>query len=364
MKTINKIFLLASFLYFLSGNAQFETNKISYQAIIREASNNLLVNQNIGMRISIWQGSTIGTKVYEETQSTTTNENGLVTVKIGEGTVTSGSISGIYWKEGPYFIKSEIDPAGGSSYSITAETQLLSVPMAMHSTTTSSVFGVAGFFPKFTTDSKIGNSSIYCNLDKIGVNTTNPQATFEIRAANIGTIDMVTPNLLIRNVTTDPLGTNVLQMQSSVNSDDNAIKFTNSNGDLSSAIWSFTNSMNSSKTMYLLVKDSYSPAQIRLDEIDGVQIGRQSDYLKKINFSNITIGSSATQKKVVHYTYPSTDFNNVIPNITLKQEGNFSDIFSVSTTNFSTTGFDIVIYRIDGTNWGQNLKASVTIINK
>jgi hypothetical protein len=240
----------------------------------------------------------------------------------------------------------------------------LSVPMALHSNTTSSVVGFSGFVPKFTSDSKIGNSSIYCNLDKIGINTSNPQATFEIRAANIGTIDMVTPNLLLRNVTTDPLGTNVLQMQSSVNSDDNAIKFTNSNGDLSSAIWSFTNSMNSSKTMYLLVKDSYSPAQIRLDEIDGVQIGRQSDYLKKINFSNITIGSSATQKKVVHYTYPSTDFNNVIPNITLKQEGNFSDIFSVSTTNFTTTGFDIVIYRIDGTNWGQNLKASISIINK
>lgn len=355
------LFLLCSFLYFLSGNAQFETNKISYQAIIREASNNLLINQNIGMRISIWQGSTIGTKVYEETQSTTTNENGLATVKIGEGTVTSGSILGIYWKEGPYFIKTEIDPNGGTNYTITAESQLLSVPMAMHSTTTSSVFGVAGFVPKFTTDSKIGNSSIYCNLDKIGVNTTNPQATFEIRAANYNNDN---PSLLLNNVTYDLNGTNIFEMRSSINYDYNAIKFTSSTGELTSGIQSFTNSDNSQKIMRLFVKYGLSPGKIELNEIEGVSIGNQSDYLKKINFSNITIGSSATQKKVVHYTYPSTDFNNVIPNITLKQEGNFSDIFSVSTTNFSTTGFDIVIYRIDGTNWGQNLKASVTIINK
>ena len=361
MKTIRKIFLFCFIFFALIVNAQFETNKISYQAIIRDASNNLLINQNVGIKISIWQGSTIGTLVYEENQNTITNSNGLASVKIGEGTVTSGSILGIYWKEGPYFIKTEIDPNGGTNYTITAESQLLSVPMALHSNTTSSVVGFSGFVPKFTSDSKIGNSSIFFKLDKIGVNTTNPQATFEIRAANHNYFN---PSLLLNNVTDELVGTNIFEMRSSINYDYNAINFTNSKGDLTSGIQSFTNSDNSQKIMRLFVKYGLSPGKIELNEIEGVSIGNQSDFIKRINFSNLTIGNNATQKKVVHFNYNSSNPSSIIVNVTLQQEGNFSDVFSVSTTNFTTTGFDIVIYRIDGTNWGQNLKASISIINK
>ncbi len=106
--------------------------KMSYQAVIRDAGNNLVTNQSVGMQISILQTSATGTAVYIETHSTTTNDNGLVAVEIGTGTVVTGTFSAIDWSAGPYFIKTDTDPAGGTVYSITGTSQLLSVPYALY----------------------------------------------------------------------------------------------------------------------------------------------------------------------------------------------------------------------------------------
>jgi hypothetical protein len=113
-------------------NAQ-APNKMSYQAVVRNNSNALVTNQVVGMRISILQGSATGTTVYEETQTPTTNTNGLVSIEIGGGTVVSGNFANINWANGPYFIKTETDPNGGTNYSITGTSQLLSVPYALFS---------------------------------------------------------------------------------------------------------------------------------------------------------------------------------------------------------------------------------------
>lgn len=108
-------------------------SKMSYQAIIRNSSNALITNSVVGMRISILQTTPNGTPVYVETQAPTTNPNGLVSLEIGGGTVLSGNFSTIDWSNGPYFIKTETDPTGGTSYSITGTSQLLSVPYALYS---------------------------------------------------------------------------------------------------------------------------------------------------------------------------------------------------------------------------------------
>ena len=114
-------------------------NAMSYQAVIRDASNELVIDQSVGMQISILQGSASSTSVYTETQSPTTNANGLVSIAIGEGS-TNDDFSAIDWADGPYFIKTETDPNGGSDYSITGTTQLLSVPYAMHAKTAENMF--------------------------------------------------------------------------------------------------------------------------------------------------------------------------------------------------------------------------------
>ena len=105
---------------------------MSYQAVIRNASNALVVSTQIGMQISILQGSATGTAVYVETQTPTTNANGLASLEIGSGSVVTGTIAGIDWSTGIYFIKTETDPAGSTSYTITSTSQLLSVPYALY----------------------------------------------------------------------------------------------------------------------------------------------------------------------------------------------------------------------------------------
>ena len=114
--------------------------KFTYQAVVRNASNSLVANQNVSVRISILQGSATGSAVYVETQTVTTNVNGLMTLSIGEGTEVSGTFSGIDWANGPYFLKSEIDPDGGVSYTIESVQQLLSVPYALYANTAGNGF--------------------------------------------------------------------------------------------------------------------------------------------------------------------------------------------------------------------------------
>ena len=124
-------FTILTILYVLNTIAQ-APNKMSYQAVIRNNSNTLVVNQTVGMRISILQNSSTGTAVYIETQTPMTNTNGLATLEIGTGTVVSGVFASINWSAGPYFIKTETDPTGGSIYSIVGTSQLMSVPYALY----------------------------------------------------------------------------------------------------------------------------------------------------------------------------------------------------------------------------------------
>ena len=121
--------------------------KMSYQAVVRDASGALVTNQAVGMQISILQGSASGTAVYEETQTPTTNTNGLVSLEIGSGTVVSGDFTTIDWANDTYFIKTEINPTGGTSYTITGTSQLLSVPYALHAkTVTKPIYNVNTFY--------------------------------------------------------------------------------------------------------------------------------------------------------------------------------------------------------------------------
>jgi len=106
--------------------------KMSFQTVIRNASGGLVTNHAVGMRISILQESVTGTAVYVETHTATTNANGLATIEIGGGTIISGTFSGINWSAGLFFLKTETDPAGGTSYTITGTSQLLSVPYALY----------------------------------------------------------------------------------------------------------------------------------------------------------------------------------------------------------------------------------------
>ncbi len=106
--------------------------KMTYQAVIRNTNDVLVTNTNVGIQISILQSSSTGIAVYIERHTPQTNANGLVTIEIGTGTVVSGNFSTIDWSQGPYFIKSETDLNGGTSYTIAGTSELVSVPYALH----------------------------------------------------------------------------------------------------------------------------------------------------------------------------------------------------------------------------------------
>ncbi|MGV7106718.1 hypothetical protein [Flavobacterium sp. U410] len=183
---MKKIYILFTFLV-LSLNAFAQApEKMSYQAVIRDASDALLTSTTVGMQISILQGSSSGTAVYVETQTPTTNANGLISIEVGSGSVVSGDFTAIDWSTGSYYIKSEIDPAGGTSYTITGASQLLSVPYALFA---KNAAGIAG--AEWTSN---GNNINNTNTGSVvvGPNVTNSDLNFYV--TNSGTPKMAIGN--------------------------------------------------------------------------------------------------------------------------------------------------------------------------
>lgn len=128
------LLLLSIFLITITIWAQ-APQKLSYQAVIRDANNKLVINKQIGIIVTILQGNANGMETYKEkfNPNPQTNANGLVTIEIGNGTPISGTFAAINWSAGPYYIKTEIDPNGGTNYTISGTSQLLSVPYALSS---------------------------------------------------------------------------------------------------------------------------------------------------------------------------------------------------------------------------------------
>jgi hypothetical protein len=116
-----------------------------YQAVVRDAGNIILNNQEVGMQLTILQDALPGTAVYTETFAPTTNAFGLVNLEIGKGSVVSGDFTTIDWSVGPYFIETAVDITGGTSYAVMGTSQLMSVPYALHAKTAESITGTVTY---------------------------------------------------------------------------------------------------------------------------------------------------------------------------------------------------------------------------
>lgn len=125
---------------FCAGQPLSTFQQFSYQAVVRDANSQLLRNQNIGVRISILEGSNSGTAMYVETHNAQTDANGVLALSVGSGNATLGSMSAVHWGSATNFLKVEIDPAGGNNYSITSAQEMLSVPYALYAHTAGNGF--------------------------------------------------------------------------------------------------------------------------------------------------------------------------------------------------------------------------------
>jgi len=175
-----------------------------YQAVARNSLDNLLSNQTISIRFSILNGSNTGPTIYQEKHITTTNQIGLFNINIGQGTVLSGTFNTISWGTSSKFIKVELDPTGGNTFTVMGTTQLLSVPYALYSN--SSGGSTSSGLPNGTaignttfwngTSWVINSSNLYNNGANIGIGTNTPDASAKLD------ISSSTQGLLIPRMTT------------------------------------------------------------------------------------------------------------------------------------------------------------------
>jgi microcystin-dependent protein len=172
-----KIFFLFSILFFLNGNAQ-APNKFSFQAVVRNTSNQLITNQQVGVKISLIS-VVMGTEnaEYVETHTILTNANGLLSLTVGEGTLVSGDFTtAMNSNASSKKIKCEIDPTGGNNYTIISNEQLLSVPYALKSNTASFAENVDSVLVKYyivvfgiyPSDNYIGSDSVGAIVAHVG----------------------------------------------------------------------------------------------------------------------------------------------------------------------------------------------------
>ncbi|HLF63357.1 MAG TPA: hypothetical protein VI603_06380, partial [Saprospiraceae bacterium] len=103
---------------------------LNYQAIVRDNDGAILQTQSIRMRFTITNNNG-GPVLYQETQSTSTNEFGLITLNIGYGATVSGTFSAIDWAAVSPWLEVEMDQSGGNAYVHMGSSPLLSVPYAL-----------------------------------------------------------------------------------------------------------------------------------------------------------------------------------------------------------------------------------------
>lgn len=130
MKTISTLCLLVLAHYVCVAQSPMAFN---YQAVLRSSDGAPLVNNDIGIKISILSDTVQNIVHYAEIQAATTDNFGRINLKIGTGDILIGSFSNINWEDGNYFIRIEYDDSGGTNYQLAGQTQLLSVPYALYS---------------------------------------------------------------------------------------------------------------------------------------------------------------------------------------------------------------------------------------
>ena len=105
---------------------------INYQAVIRDATGQVVQNQNVSLRLSIHEKYSVGINVYQEEHMVTTNDFGLVNLHIGNGVNKVGQLNNVKWGNDVHVLKVSLDQNGGSSFSVMGYAQLVSVPYALY----------------------------------------------------------------------------------------------------------------------------------------------------------------------------------------------------------------------------------------
>ncbi len=103
----------------------------NYQAVVRDASDNPVANQSIGVLVRIIEGSSTGSVVYNETHLVTSNAQGVITLPVGGGT-SGANFLAINWASQNQWIDIQVDITGGTNYTQIGTSKLQFVPYALY----------------------------------------------------------------------------------------------------------------------------------------------------------------------------------------------------------------------------------------
>lgn len=173
----------------------------NYQGIARDNKGNPLQSQSLSLKISVLATADATVSDYDERHSVKTNEFGLYTLQIGNGTPLLGDMKSVKWETGNKYIRVAIDPKGGDDFQWVGTTQLLSVPYALYAdkagmaretvnstggtragavSTSATGTGTTNYLTKFTAANTIYNSQLFDNGSNIGIGTASPASKLHI----------------------------------------------------------------------------------------------------------------------------------------------------------------------------------------
>ena len=179
---------------------------MSYQAIVRNSANQLLQNTQVGVRVSI------GDTLYAETHTATTNINGILELEIGAGTQVYGWFPFEYipWANGPYYLKTEIDPEGGTNYTISSTSKMMSVPHSNYSHWSGVLVGWASLYTGVYQN--VEEDEMYLSISYLSTNKVLIEFFFDQKFSLIGsaTPDMIDIPLQLVTNTETVYGTAIL----------------------------------------------------------------------------------------------------------------------------------------------------------
>lgn len=257
MKKITLIVLLLSSFTILFAQVP---QRMSYQSVIRKADGTLVTNTLVSIKTSIIFDIANGNPSYIETQTTTTNNNGLATIEIGGGTAVTGTFAAINWGAGSHFIKTEIDPTGGSNYTIIGTSQLLSVPYALYAGNSKSNQGktsivITGDITDAQAVAQV-TAEFGPNTENIYVNGTTNLTTLDLgvvkKLINLRIID----NLKLTNVSLN----NLTEVYSDLNIGNNA-KLSSISFPVLKTIYGFDSSISRNSSLQSILMPSLTKAQ-------------------------------------------------------------------------------------------------------
>ena len=137
-KILKKI--IGSILLFVPIYVSAQTEGISYQAVLlnpnttelpgHDTQNDLLRNHRVNFEFTIL--SSVNNIIYQESQITFSDTNGLVNLIIGQGIPVVGSFQEIEWNGELRILTVKLDVNGGNNFAPLSSQELLYLPFAVH----------------------------------------------------------------------------------------------------------------------------------------------------------------------------------------------------------------------------------------